>query len=104
MRISIVGAGAWGTALALTAAKRHHVTLHARDAAHIDAMRATRENARYLPGFALPSSISLTSDLAEAAHEAELIVIATPLAGLRDTGVALAVHRPRQIVCVCKGL
>jgi glycerol-3-phosphate dehydrogenase (NAD(P)+) len=104
MRISIVGAGAWGTALALIAAKRHEVTLHARDAAHVDAMRASRENTRYLPGFVLPPTISLTSDLAEAAHEAGLIVVATPVSALRATSLALAVYRPRQIVCVCKGL
>jgi glycerol-3-phosphate dehydrogenase (NAD(P)+) len=104
MRISIIGAGAWGTALALIAAKRHDVTLHAHRHAHIEALRASRENTRYLPGFALPPSISLTSDLDEAAREAELIVIATPMSGLRATGIALAAFRPRQIVCVCKGL
>ena len=104
MRISIVGAGAWGTALALVAARRHDVTLHVRDATRMEAMRRSRDNARYLPGFALPATIALTSDLAEAANDAELIVIATPMAGLRETGVALAAYRPRQVVCVCKGL
>ena len=99
MRISIVGAGAWGTALALIAAKRHDVRLHARSAAHARAMRESRENVRYLPGFPLPPTISVTSDLAEAAADAELIVVATPVSGLRETGVALAAHRPRQIVC-----
>ena len=104
MRISIVGAGAWGTALALIAARRHEVTLYARDAKQIGAMRASRENAHYLPGFVLPPAIALTSTLAEAADDAELIIVATPVAGLRDASVALAAHRPRQIVCVCKGL
>lgn len=104
MRISIVGAGAWGTALALIAARRHEVTLHSRDPRHIDALRQTRENVRYLPGFALPPNVALTSTLEEAAEDAELIVIATPVAGLRETGAALAGTRPRQIVCVCKGL
>jgi glycerol-3-phosphate dehydrogenase (NAD(P)+) len=104
MRISIVGAGAWGTALALVAAKKHEVRLHGRDPEHVAAMRAARENARYLPGFVLPPSIALTDDLAEAAGDAELIILATPVAGLRATTIALAAHHPRQVVCVSKGL
>jgi glycerol-3-phosphate dehydrogenase (NAD(P)+) len=104
MRISIVGAGAWGTALALIAARKHEVRLHGRDREHVEAMRAARENTRYLPGHALPPAIVLTDDLAEAASDAELIIVATPVAGLRETGKALAAFRPRQVVCVCKGL
>ena len=104
MRISIIGAGAWGTALALIAARRHDVTLHTRDPAHAASLTHAHENARYLPGFALPSTLVVTSNLEVAAHEAELIIIATPVAGLRAAGKALAPMHPRQIVCVCKGL
>ena len=104
MRISILGAGAWGTALASVAAKRHDVTLHTRDAALAASLMQSRENARYLPGFALPATLVVTNDLEAAAQDAELIIIATPVAGLRGTGRALAPMRPRQIVYVCKGL
>ncbi len=104
MRISIIGAGAWGTALALIAAKRHEVTLHTREPAHAASLMQSHENARYLPGFVLPPRLVVTSDLAAAAQEAELIIIATPVAGLRAAGKALATLYPRQIVCVCKGL
>ena len=104
MRISIVGAGAWGTALALVAARRHEVTLHARTDAQVESLKVLHENVRYLPGFALPETLAVTSDLAEAVRDAELIVLATPVAGLRSTGKALSAMRPRQIVCVCKGL
>ena len=104
MRISIVGAGAWGTALALIAGRRHDVTLHVRDPAQRDALRSTRENARYLPGFRLPEGIAVTDDLPDSVCEAELIVLATPVVGLRQTGAALAPLKPRQVVCVCKGL
>ena len=104
MRISIVGAGAWGTALALIAARRHEVTLCARSAEHAASLSRSRENARYLPGFALPSSVTIASDLAIATDDAELIVLATPVAGLRATGAALAPLDPRQVVWVCKGL
>jgi len=104
MRISIVGAGAWGTALALIAARRHDVTLQVRSVAQAEALRASRENVRYLPGFKLPADLVVTNDLAEAVRDAELIVLATPVSGLRETGLALAAMRPRQVVCVCKGL
>ncbi len=56
------------------------------------------------PASSCRRAIALTSDLAEAADGAELIVIATPVSGLRETGLALAPYRPRQVVCVCKGL
>lgn len=104
MRISIVGAGAWGTALALIAARRHDVTLQVRSVAQAEALRTSRENVRYLPGFKLPAGLVVTNDLAEAVRDAELIVLATPVSGLRETGLALAAMRPRQVVCVCKGL
>ncbi len=104
MRISIVGAGAWGTALALIAARRHEVTLHVRSVDQMEALRSTRENLRYLPGFMLPAAVAVTSTLAEAVSDAELIVLATPVSGLRATCLALASMRPRQVVCVSKGL
>ncbi len=104
MRISIVGAGAWGTALAVIAARRHEVTLHVRSVDQMEALRSTRENLRYLPGFMLPAAVAVTSTLAEAVSDAELIVLATPVSGLRATCLALASMRPRQVVCVSKGL
>lgn len=104
MRISIVGAGAWGTAIALIAARRHDVTLHVRDRGQMQSVRTSRENVRYLPGFPLPEAVAITDNLADSVRDAELVVLATPMAGLRDTGNALAPLRPRQVVCVCKGL
>lgn len=104
MRISIIGAGAWGTALALISARRHDVTLHVRDEAQMVQLRGSRENVRYLPGFSIPPSVVITSDLAEAVRDAELVIIATPVSGLRAVGSALAPMRPRQVVCVCKGI
>ncbi|SCK45592.1 glycerol-3-phosphate dehydrogenase (NAD(P)+) [Variovorax sp. HW608] len=85
MRICVLGAGAWGTALAVNASGRHAVTLWARDAAQAQAMSAARENARYLPGVALPPSITLASgDALAAAKAADLVIIATPMAALRE--------------------
>src|SRR5450432_3922750 len=83
--VAILGAGAWGTALAVHLAERcaakPQVTLWTRDPQQARAIAVARVNARYLPGIALPSSIVVKQDLAEAAG-AELLVAATPVAAL----------------------
>jgi len=85
MKVCVLGAGAWGTALAVNASSRHAITLWARDAAQAQAMSAARENARYLPGIALPPSITITSgDALAASRSADLIIVATPMAALRE--------------------
>jgi glycerol-3-phosphate dehydrogenase (NAD(P)+) len=83
--IFIVGAGAWGTALAAHLARRDDsaVTLFARDAAQAAAIGARRVNDKYLPGIALPESLLVTASLATAA-EAALLIVATPVAALPD--------------------
>ena len=83
--VAILGAGAWGTALAIhlagRAATHPAVTLWTRDERHARAMAATRVNTRYLPGIVLPGTIAVTADL-HAAAGAELLVAATPAAAL----------------------
>jgi glycerol-3-phosphate dehydrogenase (NAD(P)+) len=103
MRISVLGAGAWGTALAAAASVRHEVLLWARDAGQLVEMRRARRNARYLPEAALPPGLALTSEHAEAiAHAASgLIVVATPMAALRERLSALPPQSPA--VWLCKG-
>jgi len=87
MNVSVLGAGAWGTALAVSVASRHPTLLWARDAAQADSITATRENGRYLPGVALPDGLGVTADFdAAVAHARDgLIVIGTPMAGLQAT-------------------
>lgn len=104
MKIAVLGAGAWGTALAIAFARRHPVSLWARDAAQVAAMSAARENARYLPACPFPADVQPTADLA-AALDAELLLIAAPLAGLRQTLVGLRERDCRTpLLWVCKGL
>ena len=69
MKLSIFGAGAWGTALAVALAREHEVTLWARDAALIEALAASRRNTRYLPEAELPANLALTADFAAAEFE-----------------------------------
>ena len=78
MRLTILGAGAWGTALALSWVTRHRLTLWTMDAGHAAAMRGDLENRRFLPGFNLPPAIDIETDLRSALRDAELAVIATP--------------------------
>ena len=82
--LAVLGAGAWGTALAAALANRHRVVLWARDPAQSKALGAERRNARYLPEIALPEALRVESDFDQALSGAELLVVATPVAGLRD--------------------
>lgn len=78
-KISVIGAGAWGTALArLLASKGLKVQLWAYEHDVVDTIRATRENSLYLPHFSLPDSIQVTGDLAESVHDSDLILLAVP--------------------------
>jgi glycerol-3-phosphate dehydrogenase (NAD(P)+) len=107
-RITFVGAGAWGTALAIAASRLpgQQVRLHVRDAAQAQAMRRTRANARYLPGLVLPDALQVLdgplADLAADAASQDLFIVATPMAGLRQTLTALA-DVPASVAWLCKG-
>lgn len=104
MKLAVLGAGAWGTALAASWAPHHDVTLWGRNAAELDAVRANRVNARYLPGCPLPDALHFSADFDRVVGEAELIVAAVPTGGLRPTLAALAA-RPGlpPLLWVCKG-
>ncbi|MDO8930902.1 MAG: NAD(P)H-dependent glycerol-3-phosphate dehydrogenase [Rhodocyclaceae bacterium] len=105
MKIVILGAGAWGSALALAFAPRHALTLWTLDADHAAAMRADGENKRFLPGHPLPDGIAIEADIAAALRGADFAVIATPVVGLRPTLEAIGRHAPGlPFVWVCKGL
>ncbi|MDP2133459.1 MAG: NAD(P)H-dependent glycerol-3-phosphate dehydrogenase [Sulfuritalea sp.] len=105
MRIAVLGAGAWGTALAIAFAARHDTTLWARDAARVEDMARQRENARYLPGCPFADSLQLTADLMGALVGADLAILAAPLAGLRPLLEQLKASKACQpFLWVCKGL
>lgn len=107
MKIAILGAGAWGTALALSLAARHDVLLWGRNREAIGRMAAARENQDYLPGFDLPPQLRLSSDLPAAlAHVAApdaLLIVATSVAGLRPLAMQLKACAIPNIVWLCKG-
>jgi glycerol-3-phosphate dehydrogenase (NAD(P)+) len=104
MRIAVLGAGAWGTAIGITLAARHTVSLWARDQKLLAALRSTGANQRYLPGIALPPALALLDDLALALDGADLALLAVPTNGLRELLRAMSNARCRApLVWLCKG-
>ncbi|HEY3266992.1 MAG TPA: NAD(P)H-dependent glycerol-3-phosphate dehydrogenase [Armatimonadota bacterium] len=107
MKIAILGAGSWGTALArLLGAKGHPVRLWDHDVERAEAIQAARENARYLPGFPLPDAVDVTPDLADAAWWAEAIVVAVPSGAVRELmeGRGRLFEGAQAILSAAKGL
>jgi glycerol-3-phosphate dehydrogenase (NAD(P)+) len=104
MNLSVLGAGAWGTALAINAGARHAVRLWARDAQQVAHLEATRLNERYLSGVALPPSVQVTNDFDEAIAHARggLVIIATPMAALAEMLGRLPADAP-GVLWLCKG-
>lgn len=104
MKLAILGSGAWGTALAISFAPRHRVTLWSREPAEIEAMVRERQNRRFLPDIPLPSELKLSASLQETLADAELVIVAVPVSGLRGTLQQLAkLPSPVSVIWVCKG-
>lgn len=105
MKLAVLGAGAWGTALAMSFAQHHQVTLWARNAEQVRAMQQARENARYLPGQHFPDALLLSDDLGAALDGVDLAIIVTPIAGLRATARQIAARKQAAppLLWACKG-
>ena len=104
MRITVLGAGAWGTALALRLSATHEVTLWGRDQALMESITSSRRNVRYLPEIELPETLRLVPVLHQATASAELIVTATSMAGLREVLVAVKTEASAlPLLWLCKG-
>ena len=97
----MLGAGAWGTAIATTLSGRLDVTLWARDRAQAESIARSRRNERYLPGIEVPRPVQVLADIAGATSGAQLALAATPVAGLRE--LARKVGTATPLVWLCKG-
>ena len=106
MKIIVLGAGAWGSAVALSAAQNpagHSVTLWARDAAQAQGMRSQRQNTRYLPGISFPPSLTVADgDFVPLLSGADLVIVATPMAALRGMLRSLR-GSATPVAWLCKG-
>jgi glycerol-3-phosphate dehydrogenase (NAD(P)+) len=104
MNITVLGSGAWGTALTINLAQRHNVTLWGRDAGHLAQLSTARENQRYLPGCTLPDAIRIEADLTAALQNADLILSVVPTNGFRATLQRIKTDGYQApIVWACKG-
>jgi glycerol-3-phosphate dehydrogenase (NAD(P)+) len=109
MKILVLGAGAWGTALAIGASQNprgHHVSLWSRKPDHQRHLQSQRENLRYLPGFSFPEALSVLQGDAHALQtqlpHQDLVIVATPMAGLRGILGDLA-ELTVPVAWLCKG-
>ena len=113
MNITILGAGALGTSLAVTLSQRHNVILWGRNPETIAYAKDKHENATYLPGIALPERLTLSSDLSQAIEHVTmlskvgkneaLLFVASPVAALRQVLQRLHTFPIPNIICLCKG-
>lgn len=104
MKLAVLGAGAWGTAVSISLASRHEVRLWARDRTMVEAMVAARVNARYLPDVAISPQITMTAKFEEAIAGSELILVATTTAGLRPALRQIAgAGSAAPVIWLCKG-
>ena len=105
MNLTVLGAGAWGTALAVHASATQSTRLWARDASQAAQMRSLRRNAVYLPEIALPPALQITADFSAALRHARdgLVVIATPMAGLEEMLRRAGAETQAGLLWLCKG-
>ena len=103
MKIAILGAGAWGSALAVSFSAAHEVCVWARRPEAREEL-ARRRASPYLPGVAFPDSLAIASGLAAAVSNCDLAIVTTSTAGLRDAAAAIAGVRPNlDLLWACKG-
>lgn len=106
MNITVLGTGAWGTALALHFVTHgHNINMWSHNAEHAEQIQMTRCNDKYLPGFRLPDNLNVYSNLDEALLNADLVLIVTPVVGLRSSVELLKQHQAGHlpILTACKG-
>lgn len=102
MRISVIGAGSWGTAVTwLLGGKGHDVSLWARETEIAEGVNTEHRNPLYLPEVALPESVRASDDIGEALAGAEAVVMVTPSMGVRQTAEAMKSHLGADVpVCI----
>ena len=110
MNYAILGAGAWGTAMAIHLAKQGmSVSLVPRRMEHALEMASSRKNDAYLPGYALPYDLQILGELKPALMESEVVFLASPIKGLRDLCQCISnclesAHQLDTVIALCKGL
>jgi len=103
VKIAILGAGAWGSALAISLSQSHSVTLWSRRTQDCESLERSRAS-RYLPGVSIPATVAIESDLARAVGGCDALIVATATSGLRETLRAVAACASKApVIWACKG-
>jgi len=106
-KVTVIGSGSWGTALAVMLQKHgHDVVIWSRRQDAVDEMQNDRENKTYLPGIALPEGMNFTTDREQAVKDAEIIILSVPSKAVRQTVTDFApfFNEKQVLVNVAKGL
>lgn len=106
MNITVLGTGAWGTALGIHFVRHNHrVAMWTHNAEHARIMQQTRQNERYLPDFRLPENLSVHSQMQDALRDSELVLVVTPVVGLRSSVELLKQNGGGSlpVLTACKG-
>jgi len=105
MKVAVIGAGAWGTALAIQAAKAYPVKLWARDSGHISGMKKARSNPKYLGDFTFPDHLELTASLDEAVLTSDVIISSVPTSAFAEIIQNIqSIDSAKPIIWTNKGL
>jgi glycerol-3-phosphate dehydrogenase (NAD(P)+) len=106
VRITVLGAGSWGTTVASLVAPRHRTVLWARNPVVAEAVNEEHANPEYLPGFSLPPELTATASLDEAVGDADLLVVGVPTSGFRNVleEVSKSIRPWVPVVSLSKGL
>jgi len=105
LNLTVISAGAWGTALAIAFSAKHRVTLWTREVDVTQVMLTERENKRFFPGHRLPDAVHIGTDFDASVADADLLILATPLVGFRPTLIRLREGRQvKPLIWVCKGM
>ena len=107
MKIAMIGAGGWGTAMMLELSGRHDdLVMYCRNPQTAEKIRTSRENREYLPGIRIPEKIHITSDLEEAVQGAGCVIICTPSQVVQEMARRIApfLMKDAVVVCASKGL
>ena len=107
MKCAVIGAGAWGTALAnVLATNGHSVALWAREPDVVDSVNGSRENRRFLPGVAVNAAVHATGSISDALGDADVVIYVAPSHALREVAASGAgcVHRDAVLVVASKGI
>lgn len=104
-KIGIIGAGSWGTAMAVMLGKRHDVTLWVYDSAQAKEMEQYRENKQFLPGVLIEDTVHFVTDVKDAMEEAELVITAVPSHTMRETANRMKpYYKGQRLLNISKGL